>query len=111
MTSAWSSSCTQHSTKASSSSSISSKSLFATASLVRGHNLSAGISSGEPEGRNSRCIPSGSSTSPPVCHPEPDPPPTRRAAALQLPPLFGELIESHREQIHVDCGQDQPEYL
>src|SRR5215210_4014109 len=39
------------------------------ASLVNGHNLSAGINSGEPDGKNSRCIPSGTSTSPPVCQP------------------------------------------
>jgi hypothetical protein len=112
MVSVWSSNCTQRSTKASSSSSISSKSLFATASLVSGHNLSAGISSGEPVGSNSRCIPSGSWTSLLLCATQPDPPPKVRAScSLQLPPLFGELIESHREQLHVDCGQDQPENL
>jgi hypothetical protein len=37
--------------------------------LLKGHNLSAGWSSGELDGRNSRCIPWGTSTSLPVCHP------------------------------------------
>ena len=36
---------------------------MASASLVKGHNLSAGISTGEPSGKNSRSIPSGRSTS------------------------------------------------
>src|SRR5215213_5515374 len=111
MASVWSSSCTQRSTKASSSSSISSKSRFASASLVRGHNLSAGCSSGEPEGRNSRCIPSGISTSPPVCHPALCPLLKGCAAPLRLPPLFGELAERHREQLHVDPRQDEPVHL
>lgn len=30
---------------------------------------SPGISSGEPDGKNSRCIPLGTSIFPPVCHP------------------------------------------
>src|SRR5215204_1890730 len=113
MASVWSSRCTQRSTKASSSSSISSKSRFASASLVSGHNLSAGCSSGEPEGRNSRCIPSGTSgisTSPPVCHPALCPLLKGCAAPLRLP-LFGELSERHREQLHVDPGQDEPVHL
>src|SRR5215211_5454848 len=42
---------------------------LANASLESGHNLCAGCSSGEPEGKNSRCTPSGRSTSPAVCHP------------------------------------------
>src|SRR5215204_47403 len=42
---------------------------LANASLESGHNLSAGCSSREPEGKNSRWTPSGSRTSPPVCHP------------------------------------------
>ena|SRR5215204_7369623 len=42
---------------------------LANASLVNGHNLSAGISSGEPFGKNSRCMPSGICTSPPECQP------------------------------------------
>jgi hypothetical protein len=65
----WSSSSTQRFTSASSISSISSKSELATPSLVNGHSLSAGYSSEEPFGRNSRCIPSGSSSSLPVCQP------------------------------------------
>src|SRR5215207_5944195 len=52
-------------------------------SLVSGHNLCAGCSSGEPEGRNSRrCIPSGTSTSPPVCHPARS---TTKRMCLSLP--------------------------
>src|SRR3712207_5016756 len=38
-------------------------------SLLKGHSLSEGWSSGEAGGRNSRCIPSGTSTSLAVCHP------------------------------------------
>src|SRR5215207_5414112 len=34
-----------------------------------GHNLSAGCSSGEPAGKNSRWMPSGGRTSPAVCQP------------------------------------------
>jgi hypothetical protein len=34
-----------------------------------GHSLSEGWSSGEAGGRNSRCIPSGTSSSLAVCHP------------------------------------------
>ena len=41
---------------ASSTSEISSKSRLAMASLLEGHSLSAGISSGVPEGRNSKRI-------------------------------------------------------
>src|SRR5215216_2295358 len=63
MTSGWSHRATQRSTSASSSSSISSKWRFATPSLERGHSLSEGWSSGEWEGRYSRCIPSGTSRS------------------------------------------------
>src|SRR5215217_6413209 len=69
MSSGWSQRATQRSTSASSRSSISSKWRFATPSLLKGHSLSEGWSSGEAEGRNSRCTPSGTSTSPPVCHP------------------------------------------
>lgn len=47
-----------------------------------GHNLSADCSSGEPEGKNSKCIPSGTSTSPPVCHPARS---TTKSTRLSLP--------------------------
>jgi hypothetical protein len=70
MSSGWSHKATQRSTKASSSSSISSKWRFATPSLLKGHSLSEGCSSGEWEGRNCRCIPYGtSSLFFAVCHP------------------------------------------
>ena len=60
----------QRSTSASSSCSISSKWRFATPSLESGQSLSEGCSSGESEGNNSRCIPSGtSSLFFAVCHP------------------------------------------
>src|SRR5688500_9767818 len=84
MVSVWSSSCSQRSISASSISSISSKIPLATASFVSVHNLSTGCSSGEPEGRNSRCIPSGTSTSPPVCHPARS---TTKSTRLSLPAL------------------------
>src|SRR5215207_11206465 len=58
MTSGWSHKATQRSTSASSSSSISSKWRFATPSLLKGHSLSEGWSSGECDGKNSRCMPS-----------------------------------------------------
>src|SRR5215210_4008347 len=60
---------TQRSTSASSRSSIRSKWRFATPSLLKGHSLSEGCSSGECEGRNSRCIPSGTLNLLAVCHP------------------------------------------
>ncbi len=43
--------------------------VFATPSLLNGHSLSEGWSSGEADGKNSRSIPSGTSMSLPVCHP------------------------------------------
>src|SRR5215216_2567936 len=106
MLSVCSSSSRQRSTSASSSSSISSKSpLLATASLVKGHNLSAGCSSGEPEGRNSRVVSLPGSQPLCRCASRPDLLPKARACALRLLPLFGELIECHREQLHIDRGQ------
>src|SRR5919199_1703766 len=59
MSSGWSHRATQRSTSASSNSSISSKWRFATPSSESGQSLSEGCSSGECEGGNSRCIPSG----------------------------------------------------
>jgi hypothetical protein len=59
MSSGCSNRATQRCTSASSRSSISSKWRFATPSLLKGHSLSEGWSSGEADGRNSRCIPFG----------------------------------------------------
>jgi hypothetical protein len=56
MSSGWLLKVTQRSTSASSSSSISSKWRFATPSLLKGHSLSEGCSSGEWEGTNSRGV-------------------------------------------------------
>src|SRR3954447_14595482 len=98
----------QRSTNASSTSEISSKSWLAMASLLRGHNLSAGCSSGEPAGRNSEGVSFR------------EPPPRRRYASrpalpprgclcpFQLLPPWQIPSESHREQLFVDGGQDQP---
>src|SRR5215217_9637267 len=47
----------------------SSKSRLARASFANGHNLSAGCNSGERADKNSRWMPSGTSTSLPVCQP------------------------------------------
>src|SRR5215207_8611581 len=70
MSSGWLHRATQRSIRASSSSSISSKWRLATPSLLKGHSLSEGWSSGEWEGKNSRCIPSGTfSFFFAVCHP------------------------------------------
>src|SRR5215210_2841823 len=105
-----SSSSRQRSTSASSISSISSKSPLATASLVKGHNLSAGCSSGEPVGRNSRCIPLrylNLTARVPAGLIEDQ----KDAFVLAGSHLLGELPESHREQFLVDRGQDQPVHL
>jgi hypothetical protein len=52
----------QGAVSASSRSSIYSKMRFATPSLFKGHSLSEGWSSGEADGRDSRCSPSGTSS-------------------------------------------------
>jgi hypothetical protein len=86
---------------------------LASASVVSGHFLSAGISSGEPLGKNSRCIPSGISISPPVCsgvpaglvHHQKD------APLLARSHLFSELSQCQREQLGVERGHDHPENL
>src|SRR3954451_22096219 len=96
----------QRSTNASSTSEISSKSWLAMASLVNGHNLSAGCSSGEPEGRNSRCTPSATSTSPPVCHPALSTTKSTRLFSPAPTSLANSESECHREQLDVHCGQD-----
>jgi hypothetical protein len=46
-----------------------------------------------------------------VCHPAFSTTKTRCAAALLLPPPFGELAQRHGEQLGVDRGQDQPIHL
>src|SRR5215212_1647122 len=73
----------QRCTNASSTSEISSKSWLAMASLVRGLNLSGGMPAGL------------------IYHQE-------DAFVLSSSYLPGKLLESHREQLFVDGGQDQP---
>lgn len=109
MISDWSSNRTQRSTRASSISSLSTKIRLATASLVSGHSLSAGCSSGEPEGRNSGCIPGN--LGPPAVVPPGPVHHQQDALVFARSHRPGQLKERHREQLYVYRGQDQPENL
>jgi hypothetical protein len=97
---------TQRSISASSRSSISSKWRLAMPSLLKGHSLSEGCSLGEAGGRNSRCIlgnfdllacvPSGS-----IEHQQDAP------SIVARSDFSGEVLQSQRENVGVDRGQDQ----
>src|SRR5215204_7814838 len=106
MLSVWSSSSRQRSINASSISSISSKSPFWPPPRWLAPTTSPlAVAPGSPRAGTQDVSRLGSQ---PLCRcaSRPDLPPKGRACALRLLPLFGELIECHREQLHIDRGQD-----
>ena len=83
---------------------------FAMASCTRGQRCSAGWSSGECAGRNTRWMPSGTTRRFEACQPARSSTSTMRllGTGANRP---GEVLQGQREDLGVDVGQDDPLHL